>query len=42
MNESLNTLILNSASAPEVNWVMVIAGVMLLGFSLFMFFKLRK
>ncbi|WP_156897166.1 LPXTG cell wall anchor domain-containing protein [Jeotgalicoccus psychrophilus] len=42
MNESLNMLILNSASAPQINWVMVIAGVLLLGFSLFMFFKLRK
>lgn len=42
MNESLNKLILNSAAAPEINWVMVIAGVLLLGFSLFMFFKLRK
>lgn len=42
MTESLDMLILNSAAAPQINWVMVIAGVLLLGFSLFMFFKLKK
>lgn len=42
MNESLNMLILNNASAPSVDWVMVIAGILLLGLSLIMFFKLRK
>ena len=42
MNESLNLLVLNSTESPDINWVMVIAGVLLLGLSLLMFFKLRK
>ena len=42
MNESLNLLVLNSTEAPGINWMMVIAGVLLLGLSLLMFFKLRK
>ncbi len=36
MKESLNLLIFNSASAPEINWVMVITGVLLLGFVCFL------
>ncbi len=42
MNESLNLLVLNSTESPGINWLMVIAGVLLLGLSLLMFFKLRK
>ena len=42
MNESLNLLVLNSTESPDINWLMVIAGVLLLGLSLLMFFKLRK
>lgn len=42
MNESLNLLVLNSTEAPGINWIMVIAGILLLGLSLLMFFKLRK
>ena len=42
MNESINLLVLNSTEAPGINWMMVIAGVLLLGLSLLMFFKLRK
>lgn len=43
MNGSFDLLILNNAeAAPTVDWLMVIAGIVLLGISLFMFFKLRK
>ena len=42
MNESINLLVLNSTEAPGINWMSVIAGVLLLGLSLLMFFKLRK
>lgn len=42
MNESLNLLLLNSTEAPGINWVIAIAGILLLGLSLVMFFKLRK
>lgn len=42
MIDSLNLLMLSSASEPGINWVMVIAGVLLLGLSLIMFFKLRR
>lgn len=42
MNESFNLLMLNNTGAPDINWVMVIAGVLLLGLSMLMFFKLRK
>lgn len=42
MNENLNLLLMNSAGAPSIDWVMVIAGILLLGLSLVMFFKLRK
>lgn len=37
-----NLLILNSTETPGINWIMVIAGILLLGVSLVMFFKLRK
>ncbi|CAD2074648.1 hypothetical protein GCM10007275_06400 [Jeotgalicoccus coquinae] len=42
MSESLNLLMLNNTTAPGINWIMVIAGILLLGLSLIMFFKLRK
>ena len=42
MSESLNLLMLNNTTLPGINWIMVIAGIFLLGLSLIMFFKLRK
>lgn len=43
INESLNRLILNTATAePTIDWLFLIAGIVLLGISLLMYFKLRK
>ena len=42
MIESLNLLMLNNAGAPSINWIMVLAGIFLLGLSLFIFFKQKK
>lgn len=43
INEFFNILILNTAAAETgVNWGAVIAGVLLIGLALLMFFKNRK
>lgn len=43
MNVITDLLILNNAeAAPTVDWVFVIAGVLLLGFSVLMYKKLKK
>ncbi|MEY8559726.1 LPXTG cell wall anchor domain-containing protein [Jeotgalicoccus halotolerans] len=42
MIESLNLLMMNNAASPSINWIMVLAGVLLLGLSLFIFLKQKK
>ena len=43
INNNLNILILNNATVePSVNWIFVIAGILLISLALLMFFKMRK